>query len=241
MAELIIPNVWRLRLSMGYTNAYLLVADDGVTLVDSETKGQQATILEAVSATGRTPADLKHILITHHHTDHTGSLASLVETTGAKAYVHPLDAPITRGDEPVAGPNPDVRVGRMLKPLLMRLQPSRMTPVAFEREVVDGDELAIAGGIKVIHTPGHTAGHVSYFWPESGGVLFAGDAAGKLRDVGPPVGGLASMFTEDPEQAKESFRKLAGLEFDTVCMGHGGFLTGQAHLEFRRAVEKMAR
>ena len=36
---------------------------------------QSATILEAVSATGRTHADLKHILITHHHSDHTGSLA----------------------------------------------------------------------------------------------------------------------------------------------------------------------
>jgi glyoxylase-like metal-dependent hydrolase (beta-lactamase superfamily II) len=241
MAERVISNVWRLRLSMGYTNAYLLVSDDGVTLVDSGTKGQQGNILEGVSATGRTPADLKHILITHHHTDHTGSLASLVETTGAKAYVHPLDAPITRGDEPVAGPNPDVRMGWMLKPLLMRLQPSRMPPVAIEREVVDGDELAIAGGVTVIHTPGHTAGHVSYFWPQSGGVLFAGDAAGKLGSLGPPVGGLGSMFTDDPEQAKESFRKLSELEFDTVCMGHGGVLTPQAHVAFRRAVEKMAR
>jgi glyoxylase-like metal-dependent hydrolase (beta-lactamase superfamily II) len=226
---------------MGYTNAYVLVAEDGVTLVDSGTKGKQGDILEGVSATGRTPADLKHILITHHHSDHTGSLASLVETTGAKAYVHPLDAPITRGDEPVAGPNPASRPGRLLKPLLMRLQPARMPPVAIEREVVDGDELPIAGGLKVVHTPGHTAGHVSYLWPESGGVLFAGDAAGKFREIQPPVGGLASMFTEDPEAAKESFRKLAALEFDTVCMGHGGVLTGQAHAAFKRAVEKLAR
>ena len=241
MATQVIPNVYRIRLTMGYTNAYLLVSDDGVTLVDSGTKGQQGTIIEAISETGRTPADLKHILITHHHSDHTGSLASLVETTGAKAYVHPLDAPRTRGDEPVAGPNPDVRMGRMLKPLLMRLQPSRMPPVAIEREVVDGDELPIAGGVKVVHTPGHTAGHVSYLWPESGGVLFAGDAAGKFREIQPPVGGMASMFTEDAEAAKESFRKMAELEFDTVCMGHGGTLTGQAHAAFKRAVEKMAR
>jgi len=226
---------------MGYTNAYMLVADDSVTLIDSGTKGQEGNILEAVSATGKTPAHLKHILITHHHSDHTGSLASIVETTGAKAYVHPLDAPITRGDEIVAGPNPDVRIGRMLKPFLMRLQPARMPRVTVEREVVDGDELPIAGGIKVIHTPGHTAGHVSYFWPESGGVLFAGDAAGKFREIQPPVGGLASMFTEDPEQAKDSFRKLAQLEFDTVCMGHGGVLTPEAHTAFKRAVEKMAR
>jgi glyoxylase-like metal-dependent hydrolase (beta-lactamase superfamily II) len=241
MATQVIPNVWRIRLSMGYTNAYLVLADDGVALFDSGTRGQEGAILEAISHTGKTPADLKHILITHHHSDHTGSLASLVESTGAKAYVHPLDAPITRGDAPVASPNPDVRLGRMLKPLLMRLQPSRMPPVAIEREVVDGDQLPIAGGVTVVHTPGHTAGHNSYLWPESGGVLFAGDAAGKLREVQAPVSGLASMFTEDPEQAKESFRKLAALEFNTVCMGHGGTLTGQAHAQFKRAVEKLAR
>jgi glyoxylase-like metal-dependent hydrolase (beta-lactamase superfamily II) len=240
MATQVIPNVWRIRLTMGYTNAYLLVSDDGVTLIDSGTKGQEGNILESISRTGRTPADLKHILITHHHSDHTGSLASLVETTGAKAYVHPLDAPITRGDEPVASPNPDVRLGRILKPLLMRLQPSRMEPVAIEREVVDGDELPIAGGLKVVHTPGHTAGHVSYLWPQGSGVLFSGDAAGKLTDVGPPIGPFG-LFTEDHNQAKESFRKLAALEFDTACMGHGGVLTGQAHAAFKRAVEKLAR
>jgi glyoxylase-like metal-dependent hydrolase (beta-lactamase superfamily II) len=240
MATQVIPNVWRLRINMGYVNAYLLVADDGVTLIDSGTKGQEGKILESLSQTGKTPADLKSILITHHHSDHTGSLAALAGTTGAKAYVHALDAPITRGDAPVAGPNPNVLLGRLLKPLLMRLQPSRMEPVAIEREVVEGDELPVAGGVKVIHTPGHTAGHVSYLWPESGGVLFTGDAAGKLTGVGPPIGPFG-MFTEDHEQAKESFRKLAALEFDIACMGHGGVLTGRAHAAFKRAVEKLAR
>jgi glyoxylase-like metal-dependent hydrolase (beta-lactamase superfamily II) len=241
MADQVLPNVYRIRIWMGYVNAYLIAAEDGITLIDSGLTGQAGTILEAVSATGRTPADLKHILITHHHSDHTGSLASLVETTGAKAYVHPLDAPITRGDAPVGRPNPEVLLGKVTGPLLMRLQPSRMPAVAIEREVVDGDELPIAGGLKVIHTPGHTAGHVSYFWPQSGGVLFAGDAAANFRGLAPAVGSLGGMFTEDPEKAKESFRKLAELEFDTVCLGHGGFLTGQAHVAFRRAVEKMAR
>jgi glyoxylase-like metal-dependent hydrolase (beta-lactamase superfamily II) len=115
-----------------------------------------------------------------------------------------------------------------------------MPAVAIEREVADGDDLPVAGGIKVIHTPGHTAGHVSYLWPQAGGVLFTGDAAGNFRGLRPPIG-MAGMFTEDHEQAKESFRKLAELEFGAACFGHGGPLTGQAHAEFRRAVEKMAR
>jgi glyoxylase-like metal-dependent hydrolase (beta-lactamase superfamily II) len=240
MPDQLPPNLHRVRIRMGYVNAYLIVADDGVTLVDSGLTGQANTILEAVSTTGRTPADLKHILITHQHSDHTGSLASLVETTGAKAYVHALDAPITRGDAPVSRPNPDSTLGKVLGPVIMRLQPAQMPPVAIERELADAAELPIAGGIKVIHSPGHTAGHVSYFWPESGGVLFAGDAAGNFMGLGPPVG-MGGMFTEDPEQAKESFRNLAALEFDTACFGHGGPLIGKAHAEFKRAVEKLAR
>ena len=48
------------------------------------------------------------------------------------------------------------------------------------------------------------------------------------------------MFTEDIPTAKESFRKLAELEFDVACFGHGGPIRGKAHAAFRREVEKLA-
>jgi len=232
--------VYRIRIWGGYVNAYLISDDDGLTLVDSGVTGQARTILKGIAEAGRGPSDLGHILITHHHSDHTGSLGALVEATGAKAYVHALDAPITRGDAPVARPNPKSRLGMVLGPLIMRLQPTRLPPVVIEHEVSDGEELQMAGGVKAIHTPGHTAGHVSYHWPRAGGVLFAGDAAANFMGLGPPVG-MGGLFTDDVVQANASFRKLAELEFDTACFGHGGVLKGQAHAAFRRAVEKMAR
>jgi len=49
------------------------------------------------------------------------------------------------------------------------------------------------------------------------------------------------MFTEDIAAAKESFRKLAALEFKVACFGHGGPIKGKAHTAFRRAVEKLAK
>ncbi|MCH8921142.1 MAG: MBL fold metallo-hydrolase, partial [Chloroflexi bacterium] len=52
-----------------------------------------------------------------------------------------------------------------------------------------------------------------------------------------PIG----MFTADREQAKESIGKLAALEFDVACFGHGRVLKGEANLRFRRLVEKLAR
>ncbi len=55
--------------------------------------------------------------------------------------------------------------------------------------------------------------------------------------LGMPIG----MFTVDREQAKESIRRLAGLEFDVACFGHGRVLKGEANLRFRRLAERLAR
>lgn len=117
------------------------------------------------------------------------------------------------------------------------MQPSRLDHVAVQRPVEDGAEIPAAGGMTVVHTPGHTAGHVSFLKP-GGGVLFTGDAAGNMFGrIGLPFG----MFTEDMEQARASMRRLAALEFDAACFGHGGTITGKAHAAFRRWVEKQAR
>jgi glyoxylase-like metal-dependent hydrolase (beta-lactamase superfamily II) len=238
MAEEVLPGVYAIKIRMGYVNAFLLTGGDGLTLIDSGLPGQVRTLLSAVERIGQKPADLKHIAVTHHHVDHTGSLADLVQATQARVYVHPLDAPITKGEQPVPGPNPASMLGKLLWPLLKRLTPARLEPIAIDHEVSDGEELPLAGGLKAVHTPGHTAGHVSYLRPGNGGVLFVGDAAGHmLGRLGPPAG----MFTEDPAQVKASLRKIAELEFDAACFGHGGVLKGRASAAFRRYVEKMAR
>jgi len=223
-------------IGMGYVNAFLIAGDDGLTLVDSGLPRKKDRILSAVAGTGRQPADLKHILITHHHIDHMGSLGDLMEATGAKSYVHPLDSPIVRGDRPQPGPNPASLLGKFAGPLLARFGPAPTTaPV--DVEVADGEEMAIAGGIRALHTPGHTPGHLAFLLARDGGVLFAGDAAANVFRLGMPIG----MFTADRQQAKESVRKLAALEFEVACFGHGRALKGEANLKFRRLAEKLAR
>jgi glyoxylase-like metal-dependent hydrolase (beta-lactamase superfamily II) len=225
-------------IGIGYVNAFFIVGADGLTLVDSGLAKKKDTILSAVAGAGRQPADLRHIVITHHHVDHTGSLAALVEASGAEVWVHPLDAPIVRGDKPVPGPNPKSILGKIVEPLIARLPAYRLTPADVDHEVADGEELPVAGGLKAVHTPGHTAGHLAFLMSGHGSVLFAGDAAGNLFGrLGPPLG----MYTEDMAQAKESIGKLAALEFDVACFGHGRVLKGEANLRFRRLVEKLAR
>jgi glyoxylase-like metal-dependent hydrolase (beta-lactamase superfamily II) len=236
--EKLFPSVYRI--GMGYVSAYLIAAED-VTVIDSGLPKHRETIFKAAAEAGRKPEDIKHIALTHHHVDHTGSLAALIAATGATAYLHPLDAPIVRGDKPAPGPNKTVISGRLLGPLLDRISPTLETVDALH-ETNDGDSIPGAGGMSAIHTPGHTAGHLSFLWPQNGGVLFAGDAAGNLLGrLGPPTSALGGMFPEDIPAATDSFRKLAELEFDTACFGHGGPVKGKAHAAFRRAVEKLAR
>ena len=222
-------------IEMGYVNAFFIVGEDGLTLVDSGLAKKKDTILSAVAGAGRQPQELGHILITHHHVDHIGSLAALKEATGAKCYVHPADSPIVRGDEPQPGPNPGSLLGKLAGPLLSRMSPPA-PPADVDVEVADGEELPLAGGIKAVHTPGHTPGHLSFLLP-SKNVLFVGDAAANMLRLGLPIG----MFTADRDQAKESIGKLAALEFDVACFGHGRVLKGEANLRFRRLAEKLAR
>src|SRR3990172_170586 len=230
----IVPGVYAI--GMGYVTAFLITGDDGLTLVDSGLPRKKDSILSAVAGAGRQPADLKHILITHHHIDHMGSLGDLMEATGAKSYVHPLDSPIVRGDQPQPGPNPPSLLGKFAAPLRALFGPPPTT-ASVDVEVADGAELAIAGGVRAVHTPGHTPGHLSFLLPRDGGLLFAGDAAANVFRLGLPIG----MFTADREQAKESIRKLAALEFEVACFGHGRVLKGEANLRFRRLAEKLAR
>jgi glyoxylase-like metal-dependent hydrolase (beta-lactamase superfamily II) len=235
-AEEIVSGVYGISMAMGYVNAFLIAGEDGLALVDSGLPRRKDAILGVVAGIARQPADLKHILITHYHVDHMGSLADLKGACDAKSYVHPADSPVVRGDEPQPGPNPSSLLGKLVGPVLARLSPEPPA-AAVDVEVQDGEELPIAGGIKVLHTPGHTPGHLAFLLHRRGGVLFVGDAAANVFRLGPPFG----MYTVDREQAKESIRKLAGLEFDVACFGHGSVLKGEANLRFRRLAEKLAR
>jgi len=240
MAEEIVPGVYGL--SMGYVNAFL-IADGELTLIDSGLPRRSERILAAARHIGKGAA-LGHIAITHHHFDHTGSLAALVAATGAKVYVHAADAPIVRGEAPAPGPNPQGLLWRLAAAVVVRVGPKGAEPAPVDQEVEDGAELPIGGGLQAIHAPGHTAGSLAFLIPRHGGVLFAGDAAGNLFGrLGPPLGlrPPLGMYTEDMAEAKRSIAKLAGLEFDVACFGHGRVLRGQANAAFRRLAERLAR
>jgi glyoxylase-like metal-dependent hydrolase (beta-lactamase superfamily II) len=234
----IVPGVHTID-SLGTGRAYLAVDADRVTLIDTGLQGSAERVLRAVEAAGRKPQDVRQIVITHHHGDHIGSLAELVERTGARGgsasgggaqvMVHALDAPFVRGERPPPGPSS----GGLLKPLLASM--SRPAPAApVDRELADGDEIDALDGMRAVHTPGHTPGSVCFYCPKRR-LLFLGDAAANTFGLRPPIG----WFTEDMGQAKESIRKLAALDFEAAFFGHGRPIDKEAALRFRRFAEKL--
>lgn len=218
-------------IKLGFVNAFVVGTDDGSVLVDAGMPRRAGKIHQGLREAGHDPGALRHVLVTHHHEDHVGSLAALRE--GTTVYVHPADAPKVTGDEPRPGPF----TGPLLRPVIAVVRRvsgmHRVEPTSVDRRVTEGDELP--GGIRAVHTPGHTAGHLSFLLPDLR-VLIAGDAAANLRRLSTPF----PYFTEDMAEAKRSIAKLAELDFDTACFGHGTVLRGGANAAFRRFVEGLA-
>ncbi len=221
--------------SLGIGRAYIYQEQDKLTLIDTGLTDSAERILAIVEKIGRAPADVRQIFITHHHNDHTGSLADLVERTGAQVLAHKIEAPVIRGDRPPAKPDANV-LRSILRPVMgSAAQPGASARV--DRELEDGDEVDIGGGAKVLHVPGHTMGSVALFIPKHR-MLFAGDAAVSTLGLGPPAGPFG-MFNENREQAALSFKKLAALDFDRAFFGHGKPLDGEAATLFRRAADQL--
>lgn len=230
----IAPRLYTISLGpFGVVNAFLL-DQDGLTLIDTGLPGSAKQILAAVRAIGRTAADVRHILLTHCHPDHSGSLQALKHATGAPAAMHPLDAALVRAGQPGRPAQmrhaPGLR-NAFISQMFMALRPANMMAlemVEIEQELQDGDEHPAGGGLHVMHTPGHTLGHLSFYWPQHGGVLFAADTASNQFGLG-----YVPSY-EDLATGLRSLNRLSELEFEIACFGHGRAIVGGAAARFRQ-------
>jgi glyoxylase-like metal-dependent hydrolase (beta-lactamase superfamily II) len=193
-------------------NVYLLV-DDGLTLVDTGFIGRADRILEQIEELGYSPCDIKRIIITHHHADHVGSLAALKRATQAEVIAHPADAPYINGTLPQPGPARP----KWLSDFSARFGWLWVTePVTVDMLVNDGDELPMLGGVKILHTPGHTPGSICLYL-QSKKLLIAGDLLAHRFGLKLP----SRVFTVDIDQEIQSVKRVAALDFDIICFGHG--------------------
>jgi glyoxylase-like metal-dependent hydrolase (beta-lactamase superfamily II) len=213
---------------VGPVNTFLLDSPDGCALIDTGVSGSAAAILRALHALGKQPRDLRHIILTHAHPDHIGSLAVLKKITSAEVYIHPLDADIASngtGFRPMS-PAPGLVTGMMFQMFVRPVE--TVESATIEHRVQTGEFLPIAGGLTAIHVPGHCAGQLAFLWPKHGGVLFAADTCMNVLGLG------WTMGYEDFEEGKRSLEKLARLDFQVACFGHGQTILHEAGDRFRK-------
>jgi glyoxylase-like metal-dependent hydrolase (beta-lactamase superfamily II) len=203
------------------------------TLVDAGLPDQMEAISAALVEAGIGVSDLRRIIFTHQDLDHVGSGAALVRQSGARVLAHSADAPYIEGSLRLLKPSPEMLEQRpQMRGVLERLE-----PVGIDEYVEDGTRLDLAGGAKVISTPGHTPGHISLYLERSK-VLIAGDA---LRAERGTLNGPNPSMTLEMRTAIQSIRRLADLEIDTIVCYHGGVVSEDVTGQLRRVVQEASR
>ena len=207
----IAPGVYSLGVDKGFaTHAFLIAEDDGFTLIDTLFDADGSVIVNQIHQLGGAVADLKRIVLTHAHRSHLGGLAALKRLSGATVYSHAWEADI------IAGERPAQQVSwRPQDPLVTyhfqvanNLNLSHHRPCRVDVFVAGGERLGRR--LEVIHTPGHTPGHLA-FWLADQRVLFVGRRGGHLAQVHGRVAG----FVLNRQQHAASLRRLAAIGRDS--------------------------
>jgi glyoxylase-like metal-dependent hydrolase (beta-lactamase superfamily II) len=196
-----------------------LIAEEELTLIDTGIRGSSGRVLSFIRRLGRSPSELSMIILTHYHFDHAGAVAELKRVTGARVAVHKADAPYVSRELAVLK-----QAKRFQRIATTFLSEGAKLDILLE----DGDELSPLGGLRVVHTPGHTPGSISLFSPERR-LVIVGDAINHWWGRGLS----APMFSLDMAQAKQSIKRLAELDFDILCPGHGKAVTEGASAKVR--------
>jgi glyoxylase-like metal-dependent hydrolase (beta-lactamase superfamily II) len=236
-----LPPIERMRGPLRYVTAYAFVLDGGgLGLIDTgwESDAGWTALTDGLAAIGGGVADVRGVLITHLHFDHTGLAARVREESGAWVAMHPADAALVASPthrDPVAavgaevaflislGAAPDEAAADVGSPERFA-QYSRMAIP--DRLLEHGDTADLPGwSLRAVHTPGHTPGHLC-FAEERTGLLFSGDhvlpritpnistthdgVADPLRDY---LGSLSAVTSDEPAEVLPAhewrFRGLA--------------------------------
>ena len=181
-------------------HVWIVAEQGGVTLVDTGLKWMAGSILKEIERMEAGP--LKRIVLTHGHSDHVGSLQTLLARYPVPVYMHEREIAYAEGDLAYPGKSrPFAHVQKGLLQPLTAAGKNGLDPI---------------GSLQPFFTPGHSPGHVVYFHAQDQ-VLLAGDLfhakRGRL---------LPARFSPDPALALRSGNVLRTLDPERLEVCHGG-------------------
>ncbi len=233
--------------NMGFIYPVLLWDERELVLIDAGLPGQTQSIIELIKREGVQPEKLTKIIITHQDMDHIGSLAQIVKTVDnagreqgkVQVFSHELEKPYIQAEK-----MPIKFTAEMLekkKRELAELTPDKRKEYndmfsGNKPKVTDilshGEELPCCGGLKIIHTTGHTPGHISIYL-EKYKTLIAGDA---LNVSDGRLAGPNPVHTYDMVQARKSLETLLNYDIERVVCYHGGLISGNIGNQIREFI-----
>jgi glyoxylase-like metal-dependent hydrolase (beta-lactamase superfamily II) len=195
------------------------IDSDKQTLIDTggPSEDSLSALRKRLNKLGTDVKNIEMILNTHTHPDHFGGDHYVKQESGADVLVHPLEAPVLRNPSSMLNKwkNAYSEAGLHWTPSRYKYLVGTLKGVNPDGSLSDGDQIDLVSvSLRVIHTPGHSPGHVCFHHEESG-VLFSGDhvlGAGSVY-VGGPDGDLSRYL--------ESLKELLKLQIDLILSAHG--------------------
>lgn len=231
------------RVPVVFVNAYLVQAGTGFVLVDTGLRGAGAALIRrAVAQRFGADARPRAIVLTHGHFDHAGSAHALAHAWQVPVYAHRLELPYLTGRS--SYPPQDPSVGGTLANL-SRVFPRGPIDLGSHVREIAGETIPELDGWRVLHTAGHTPGHISLY-RERDGLLLAGDAVATMDQESPvelfvqhrQLRWPPATFTPDWDAARQSVERLAELRPAVIAAGHGLPMAGE---DVPRALDTFAR
>ncbi|MBA7635983.1 putative metallo-hydrolase YflN [subsurface metagenome] len=224
----IIPHVYQIT----HRNVnVILIVEEELTLIDTGFHGSSSKIIGFIRGLGRSPEEITLIILTHNHLDHIGGLVELRRFIQPKVAIHKAD--ISDIDSQSANP----RFARKLfsAPPFSSLRPIfYLEPSEVALKLEGGEVFSPLGGLRVIHTPGHTLGSICLFSPQKK-LLIVGDALNhRYKNPRFPL----KLVSADLTQAIDSVKQIARLDFDILCFGHGKPITRDASAQVRELIKR---
>jgi glyoxylase-like metal-dependent hydrolase (beta-lactamase superfamily II) len=217
-------------LLIGDRPLYLLLTwdDENLVLIDAGLPNQADLIAKAISKAGFDVKDLTHIILTHQDVDHIGSVKELQKIApNVKVLAHAEEAPYIDGRKtPVKLAARLARYEELTEDEKEQVKSSQKfvdeNRIPIDQELSDEQILPICGGIEVVHTPGHTPGHICLFLHE-GQIMVLGDSANVDAEKGEIID-FYPIYIQDMSLAEKSIEKINRFPMQAALSHHTGLL-----------------